>query len=73
MAYVLVNLSCLLRKLFHYGFSNNSLLLLQDYFSDRGQKVLFKRVKSEEVCINIPLNYRPSSYPYFSLMIYLSP
>ena len=52
-AFDLVNSTCLLRKLFHYGFSNDSLLLLQDYFSDRRQIISLKRGKSEEVDINI--------------------
>ena len=50
-AFDLVNSTCLLRKLFHYSFCNDALLLLQDYLSDRRQIV--KRVKSEEVGINI--------------------
>ena len=52
-AFDLVNSECLIRKLYHYGFSNDSLLLLQDYFSNSRQIVSFKGIKSEEVIINI--------------------
>ena len=52
-AFDLVNSECLIRKLFHYGFSNDSLLLLQDNFSNLRQIVSFKGAKSEEVSIDI--------------------
>ena len=52
-AFDLVNSEFLIRKLFHYGLSNDSFILLQDYSFNRRQIFSFKGVKSEEVSINI--------------------
>ena len=37
----------MLNRLFHYGFDNNSIKLLSDYFSNRAQIVRFNNAVSE--------------------------
>ena len=45
-AFDLVDSDLLLNKLFHYGFANNSLELIRNYFNDRQQLVKFGETRS---------------------------
>ena len=47
-AFDLVDPYLLLLKLFHYGFSNNALNLLSNYFSDRTQVVRLRNFQSKK-------------------------
>ena len=48
-AFDLVDPYLLLLKLFHYGFSNNALNLLSNYFSDRTQVVRLRNFESKKI------------------------
>ena len=52
-AFDLVDSSLLLLKLFHYGFDNNSLKLLSNYFSDRTMGVRIGKVTSDKSKIKL--------------------
>ena len=52
-AFDLVDINFLLRKLFHYGFSNDSLDLIKSYFTNRKQPVKIDEIKSDIVNMNL--------------------
>jgi len=55
-AFDLVDWRLLLLKLFHYGFDNSSLSLLENYFSNRSVRVKLGNFKSKEasLCLGVP-------------------
>ena len=55
-AFDLVDSNLLIKKLFHYGFDNNALQLIKNYFSDRKQVVKYNKTFSlgEEIRLGVP-------------------
>ena len=55
-AFDLVDCNLLIKKLFHYGFDNNALQLIKNYFSDRKQVVKYNKTFSlgEEIRLGVP-------------------
>ena len=50
-AFDLVDVNLLLLKLFHYGFNNNAISLISNYFSDRTQQTKIGQTVSEKCSI----------------------
>ena len=67
-AFDLVDASKLLHKLFHYGFDNNSLDLIANYFSQRSQTVKFNNSNSSFESINLGVPQGSVLGPLFFLL-----
>jgi hypothetical protein len=55
-AFDLVDSDLLIKKLFHYGFDNNSLELIKNYFADRKKVVKYNKTLSskEDITLGVP-------------------
>ena len=67
-AFDLVDPYLLLLKLFHYGFSNNALSLLSNYFTDRSQKVRLRNFESKNKPTKLGVPQGSSLGPIFFLI-----
>ena len=67
-AFDLVNSEKLLIKLFHYGFDNNALELIKNYFKDRQQTVKIKGKNSSFEPINLVVRQGSVLWPLFFLL-----
>ena len=67
-AFDLVDSNLLLLKLFHYGFDNNSMLLIANYFSNRAQTVKYNIVLSPYEPINLGVPQGSVLGPLFFLI-----
>ena len=67
-AFDLVDAEKLLLKLFHYGFDNNALELIKNYFTDRQQKVKFNGISSSYVKIKLGVPQGSVLGPLFFLI-----
>ncbi len=68
-AFDLVDTNILLRKLFHYGFSNSAIELIANYFKDRFQSVKYDKKMSPLLSITLGVPQGSVLGPLFFLIM----
>ena len=67
-AFDLVDVNLLLLKFFHYGFNNNAISLISNYFSDRTQQTKIGQTVSEKYSIKLGVPQGSVLGPLFFLI-----